>query len=372
MDPLIGNRKLEHLRIVYSEDVAFPDLCDKLYSGIKLIHQGLPRLDYKDIDLSIEFLGYNLSAPIMITGMTGGHSDLIKINESLAKIAEKYRIAIGVGSQRPILVKPGDKDVLESYRVVRRNARNVPVIGNIGANTLQDYSIDEIVRLVDMIDADALAIHLNPGQEVIQPEGDTRFGDVILDKIGELLDKINVPIIVKEVGNGLSMETVKHFRSIGVRYFDVAGACGTNWILVEKYRSSDKLKKKVADRLADWGIPTPLSVIEARYSAPDSFIIASGGVWDGVRAAKNIILGANMVGFARSILIKLIEGFDKATEYVESFIDELRTTMFLIGADSIKSLHSKPVVLSGDIRLYMVQRGIDPEVYERIRKGLEA
>jgi isopentenyl-diphosphate delta-isomerase len=357
---------LEHLRIVYEKDIVFPSRCRELYDSIMLIHQGFPGIDYDEVDLRFRFLGYQLSAPIMITGMTGGHRDLIDINGSLAKLAEEYRIAIGVGSQRPILVKPSS-DVIESYRVVRKYAANVPVIGNIGANTLQDYDVKDIVRLVEIINADALAIHLNPAQEIIHPEGDTRFDEKVLDKVNELIDRLDKPVIIKEVGNGLSMETVKKFRSIGIRYFDVSGACGTNWILVEKYRSSSPIKRIIADELSNWGIPTPLAVIEARYTAPDSIIIASGGVWDGIKAVKNLVLGADMVGFARPVLVNLLEGYDKAREYIERYIMEMKTVMFLIGAKNLEQLHRKPVILLNNIKDYMIQRGIDPEVYNEVR-----
>ncbi len=370
MDRFIFNRKLEHIRIVLEEEVSFPDQCRDIYNNISLIHQAFPRMNLEDIDLSMKFLGYELSAPLLITGMTGGHERLVKINKKLAELAEKYKIAIGVGSQRPLLVKPNEPGVLQSYLIVRKTARDVPVIGNIGANSLQDYNVDEIIDLVDKIDADALAIHLNPAQEVIQPEGDTRFNEKILDKINKLLDKIHVPVIIKEVGNGLSMETVKLFRSMGIRYFDVAGACGTNWILVEKYRNRDYFKSMIADKLASWGIPTPLSVIEARSTAPDSYIIASGGVWDGIRAVKNLVLGANMAGFARPVLVKLFEGFDKADQFIKLFIEEMKILLFLIGAKNIYELHSKPVILGKIILDYMSQRGIDYKLYDKARRSI--
>ncbi len=366
-DELIFNRKLQHIKIVLTEDVDFPNNCRELYNGIKLVHQALPLVNYDDIDTRIEFLGYQLSAPIIITGMTGGHKGVTKINYELARLAEEYRIAIGVGSQRPLTIDPNN-DVIESYRIVRKTAPDAPIVGNIGANTLNDLDTEKVLELISILDADALAVHLNPAQEAIQPEGDTRFSETIVDRLVDILDKSPVPIIIKEVGNGLSMETVKILAGLGVRYFDVAGACGTNWILVEKYRSENRTKKMIADLLRQWGIPTPISVIETRYTAPDSFIIASGGVWDALSAVKNLVLGADMIGFAKPILKKLIEEkTEGAKQFLNTMIDGIRTVMFLVGAKNINELYHKPVILPCSLINYMEQRGIDPKIYNEMR-----
>jgi isopentenyl-diphosphate delta-isomerase len=364
-DLSIGNRKLEHIDIVINKDVDFPDHCDKLYNSIILVHKAFPEIRLEDIDLSINFLGYKLRCPVMITGMTGGLREVIDINEKLASIAEKLGIAIGVGSQRAMLIHRGDPDVIRSYRIVRDTASHVPVIGNIGINTLNDLSIDDVEYLVKTIDADALAIHLNPAQEAIQLEGDTRFNKELLGRIEEILDHIDVPIIIKEVGNGLSMETVYTFRSIGIKYFDVSGACGTNWILVEKYRlGKDDSRRDIAEKLSSWGIPTPYALIESRYAAPDSFIIASGGVWDGVRAAKLLVLGADMIGLAKPVIKELLtKGVDSAIKYLETLIETMKTVFFLIGARNVSEAHDKPVVLLEPFKTYLSSRGINIEEY---------
>jgi isopentenyl-diphosphate delta-isomerase len=364
-DPGISSRKLEHIDIVINRDVDFPDHCDKLYDSIILVHKAFPEISLEDIDLSINFLGYKLRYPVMITGMTGGVREAININEKLALIAEKLGIAIGVGSQRAMLIHRGDPDIIRSYRIVRDTASHVPVIGNIGLNTLNDLSIEDIEYLVKSIDADALAIHLNPAQEAIQPEGDTRFNKELLDRVEEILDNIDVPIIIKEVGNGLSMETVYAFRSIGIKYFDVSGACGTNWILVEKYRlKSSDVRRNIAEKLSGWGIPTPYSLIETRYAAPDSFIIASGGVWDGVKAAKLIVLGADMIGLAKPVIKELLtRGVDSAIKYLETLVETMKTVFFLIGARNISDAHDKPVVLLEPFQTYLSSRGINIREY---------
>ncbi len=372
IDQRILDRKLEHIRIVVEEDVDFPDNCSKIYNGIRLIHQAYPGINLDDVDLSIDFLGYNLKYPIMITGMTGGNPGVKEINKMLALIADEYGIAIGVGSQRAMILHRNDDEIRRSYRVVRETARNVPVIGNIGANTLHDLSISEILDIVQYLEADALAIHFNPAQEAIQPEGDTRFSRNILDKIAELLDALPVPIIVKEVGNGLSYETVKKLHGVGINYFDVAGACGTNWILVEKYRSNNEVRKKIAEDLSNWGIPTPYAVVEARSAAPSSFIIASGGVWSGLRAVINIALGANMVGLAKPLIKNLMKGgIKQARLFMKTFIEEMRIVSFLIGVDNLDKLHRSPIVLPSDMLNYMKQRGLDHLVYGEARRFIK-
>ncbi len=371
---LINLRKLDHIRIVLEKDVDFPGNCKEIYESIVLIHKAFPEMDLEDVDLTTEFLGYTLNAPLMITGMTGGPEETIKINEKLAKLAETHNIAIGVGSQRPLLKHPDNATILRSYRIVREIARDVPVIGNIGANTLQDVDPKRIVKLVELINADAMAIHLNPGQEAIQPEGDTRFNVSILEKIEELLDLLLIPIIIKEVGNGLSLEVVKKFSNMGIRYFDVAGACGTNWILVEKYRQKTSGEDKIiAEKFSKWGLPTPFSIIEARYASPQSTIIASGGVWDGVRAIKNIVIGADLNGLAKPILKKLLlEGYDSASKFIETYIKEMKLTMFLIGATNLNDAKRKPVILLEPFISYFKMRGINLENYLRyIRAGVK-
>ncbi|ADI32730.1 type 2 isopentenyl-diphosphate Delta-isomerase [Staphylothermus hellenicus] len=372
MDRNIGERKLEHIDIILKENVDFSDHCSEIYDSIMLVHQAFPKIDLEETDLRIDFLGYTIKAPLMITGMTGGHRNVTKINEKLARLAQELGIAIGVGSQRPMIIYRENSDVLKTYRIVRKTAQDVPVIGNIGINTINDLSINDVEFLIKSIEADALAIHLNPAQEAIQPEGDTRFSDNVIAKIEEVLDNIDVPVIIKEVGNGISMETASLFRSIGIRYFDVSGSCGTNWILVEKYRSrTPEYKRRIAEILSKWGIPTPLAIIETRNAAPDSFIIASGGVWDGLKAVKSLVLGANMVGIAKPIIYLLLkQGYNKAYEFLYTYIETIRTILFLIGAKNPNEARGKPVVLFEPILSYFKQRKIDLENYiQFVRKG---
>jgi isopentenyl-diphosphate delta-isomerase len=370
----IVKRKFEHIEISLREDVVYPDNCIDLYEEIILIHQAIPGLSLSDIDLTTHFLGYELHAPLVIEGMTGGYPDLGKLNENFAKLASEFKIALGLGSQRPIVIHGFSQEVVETYRIARRIATDVPLIGNIGISQLRELKVEEIRKLVESINADALAIHLNPAQEIIQAEGDTYFKDDLIERVRELVKELGVPIIIKEVGTGLSIETVAKLRDVGVNIFDIAGACGTNWITIEALRNPENsLKRSLGLSLsrARWGIPTPLSLIEARYVAPSSTIIGSGGVWNGIYAAKLLALGADLIGFARPVLKAFMTGgYEAMKKYVELYISELKAVMFLVGASSVKELRRKPVVLGTKIRNYIQQRGIDPDLYiSRFRLG---
>ncbi|MEM1612797.1 MAG: type 2 isopentenyl-diphosphate Delta-isomerase [Desulfurococcaceae archaeon] len=374
MDEVHIRRKLEHIGICLKEDTTFENNCKELFDEIILIHQALPGVDYNEVDLSTEFLGYELKAPLVIEAITGGHVQVKAVNEKLAMIANEYGISIGTGSQRPILTSNFSDEVIETYRVVRERARDVPVIGNIGITQIRLLSVEDVKRLVDSIQADALAIHLNPAQELVQPEGDRNFKKDILLRIADLVKELGIPIMVKEVGNGLSMETIKSFQEMGVRIFDVAGACGTNWVKVEAYRNPEKsLLREVGLSLSNhkWGIPTPLSLIESRAASPDSTIIASGGVWNGIYAAKMFALGADLAGFARPILKALVEhGYEGARKYLERYIAELRAVVFLAGAENVRELRAKPIVLGPRLVGYMSARGINVEDYiKKTRRG---
>lgn len=347
------------------DNVVFPGTCDHVYNEILLVHRALPGLSLNSVDLSLRFLGYELEAPLLIEAITGGLPISKTINEGLAKIAREFQIAIGVGSQRPLLQTSFKQDVVDTYRVVREIASNVPVIGNIGVAQLREVGIDVLKKLVDVINADALAIHLNPAQEAVQPEGDVDFSEDLYYRIHDVVRELGVPVIIKEVGHGLSMEVVSKLVELGVRYVDTAGACGTNWALVEAYRNpAESINYYVGLDLSNWGIPTPLSVVESRSVSKDLVVIASGGVWSGLKALKTLVLGANLVGFARPLLKALLEqGLEGARLFVKHYLATLRTAMFLIGAGSIRDLCRAPVVLGPTIVNYLAQRGINPVEY---------
>lgn len=367
----IANRKLQHLKLSVRDDVTYEDLCKPLFYEINLVHRAFPGLRLDDITLKTKFIGYSLNAPILIEAMTGGVPEAKALNSYLARLASEFKIAIGLGSQKPIVASKFNSAVIDTYRVVRDTASDVPVIGNIGITQLLNTDLTELLHAMDVVGVDAIAIHLNPAQEIVQPEGDRDFSMEILDRFKELVRSAGKPVIVKEVGHGLSMEVVQLFSSIGVKVFDVAGACGTSWIKVEALRCrEDMICHHIGNRLHEewWGIPTPLSVIEARFADRKARVIASGGVWSGIKAAKMLALGADMVGFARPLLKALIEeGFNGAYKYLERYITELKTVMFLVGAEKPDDLCKTPLVIGRRILDYLSVRGIDPLQYLNTR-----
>ena len=366
-----SSRKLEHILMVTTSKVESAE--STLLEYVRVIHNPLPELDLDDVDLSVEFCGgKRLRAPLMITGMTGGHPDVAWINSELASLAEEYGIAMGVGSQRAGIEDPR---VAESFRAARKAAPGAVIVANLGAPQLsKGYGLREAREAVDMVEADALAIHLNPGQEAFQDEGDPYYRGVI-ERIAELVEGLGVPIIVKEVGTGLSREAVAQLRAVGVRCFDVAGLGGTNWIKVEVLRSKSKHgePRRPAGPLADyWGNPTAIAVMEARDAAPDSFIIGSGGVRNGLDVARVIALGADMGGIALPVLRSLMSGGrDAARRLVEAIIYQVKASTYLAGGRSVYDLWRARVAVWGRLLEEASYRGLDVGYYLKVRR-LEA
>jgi len=359
------SRKLEHIDIVLSQSVEGPGAT--WLEHVHLVHRAAPEVDFDEVDLQVRFLGKRLRAPIVITGMTGGHRDVAHVNKALAEAAEEFGIALGVGSQRAAIEDPSRA---ESFSIARKVAPNAVIIANIGAPQLvRGYGVGEVRRAIEMIDADAVAIHLNPAQEVIQPEGEPSYRGV-LKRIESIASAIEKPVIVKETGCGLSMEVVEELKRIGIRVVDVSGYGGTNWVLVEKHRAErrgEELKALIAGDLSLWGIPTAASIIEARYAAPDLTIIGSGGIRSSLDAAKAIALGADLVGIARPALEAYYSG--RLKTYLKSLIHGIKAVLFLTGSKSVYELRQKPVVITGPLREWMAERRIDREAYEMARRG---
>jgi isopentenyl-diphosphate delta-isomerase len=357
-------RKLDHILITYSKPV---ESSSTMLDEVILIHQSLPELSLDDVNTKVWFLGKKLDSPLMITGMTGGHPLGAEINAILAEVAEEHRIALGVGSQRAALEK---ESLAYSYRVAREKAPSIPLIANIGAPQLVSKDFLNLAeKAVEMIEADALAIHLNPAQESFQPGGDTVYRGV-LDSIGKIVDELGVPVIVKETGSGFSMETVRALYERGVRIIDVSGAGGTSWIKVEKYRASsmeEKVLSEAAETFSLWGIPTAISVIEARHVSGDLTIIASGGIRTGLDIAKSIAIGADVAGIALPALKKALESRIALSNYIRRLKYELKVAMFLTGSLDTTQLRTKPVVLGTNLVNWLRQRGIDPLYY--IKEG---
>lgn len=315
----IQKRKKEHIEVVLKKDIQYEKSAG--FENVEFIHVALPEMDFEEIDTSVEFLGKKLKAPLIIEAMTGGFEGGEKINKALAKAAEKIGIAFGLGSQRAMLEDKKDK----SY-FVREVAPNIPIIGNIGAVQLRKYGVKELEWLVSECDLDALAIHLNPLQEALQPNGDREFSG-ILERIGKVCEGLSVPVIVKETGAGIDRKVAFKLKEAGVTWIDVAGAGGSSWSKVEYLRG------KGVKGFEEWGIPTAESIVECKGVLP---VIASGGLRSGIDCAKSIALGAEMSGAAYPFLKALNSG--KLESTIEEWILQLKMCMFLTGSKNIEQL----------------------------------
>jgi isopentenyl-diphosphate delta-isomerase len=330
-----ASRKSEHVRIVLDQDVA----AKGIYTGFaayRLPHTALPELDLAEIDLATTFLGKPMRAPLLVSSMTGGAHDVARINLALAEAAQTLGLAMGVGSQRAAI---RDERLAYTYQV-RRVAPTMPLLANLGAVQLNyGYGVDECRRAVDMIEADALILHLNALQEAVQPEGNTNFKG-LLGRIEQVCARVGVPVIVKEVGNGIGASTARRLVDAGVWAIDVAGAGGTSWSEVERFRHSSASGARVAGAFAGWGIPTTEAIRQVRALLPDTTLIGSGGIRSGVDIAKAIALGADLCGTAKPALAPAVEerGAAAVIEGLQSYIDELRVAMFCSGCGDLAAL----------------------------------
>ncbi|MDY6784131.1 MAG: type 2 isopentenyl-diphosphate Delta-isomerase, partial [Cyanobacteriota bacterium] len=319
-------RKADHLRICLEENVQF----ERKTNGLErygFIHCGLPELDYGEIDLSVRFLGKLLGAPLLISSMTGGTPQAKAINSSLARVAQTYKLAMGVGSQRAAIERP---ELAETF-AVRSLAPDIPLFANLGAVQLNyGYGLDECRQAVDLLEADALILHLNPLQECIQPRGDRNFRGII-DKIAILCSKLPVPVIVKEVGNGISAKVAQQLIEAGVSAIDVAGAGGTSWAKVESQRAEKEMQRRLGQTFANWGLPAAECLVSIRQTNSEIPLIASGGLRNGLDAAKAIALGADLAGFAFPFLQAASESPQALENLVELLIAELTTVLFCTG-----------------------------------------
>ena len=354
---LTKNRKSDHLRICLTEDVQ----ARKVTAGfeeVHLLHRAVPDFSLDDIDTAVSLFGKELKVPIIIEAMTGGTHDAAKINGNLAEAAENFGLAMGVGSQRVALETP---NLENTFGVARERGPHVFLIANLGLpQILAEDGLEAVQKAVQMIDADALAVHLNILQESIQHEGDTSFNRVF-ERLREVSSKLSIPIIIKETGAGMSSEVVKLLNVSGVKGIDVAGAGGTSWAAVESYRERGK-KRQLGLTFWDWGIPTAVSVVEASLSS-ELTIIASGGVRTGLDAAKAISLGADAVGLAWPLLKPAVEGH--LDHVLSILIEEFRTGMFLTGSKIVQDLKRRPVVVTGKTGEWLSLRGFRPEELAR-------
>jgi isopentenyl-diphosphate Delta-isomerase len=332
-DAPIESRKIEHIKINLEQDVR-SDLTSGLENYL-FTHEALPELDLDSIDSSVILFGKKLAAPILISSMTGGSEMAGLINQHLAEAAQECKVAMGVGSQRAALE---DTKYIPTFSIARKSAPDILLFANLGAVQLNyGYGIDDCRRAVDMIQADALYLHLNPLQEAVQPGGDTNFYN-LASKIELICKKLEVPVLVKEVGWGISERTAKILAECGVVAIDVAGAGGTSWSQVEMHRATDEFSRQLAATFVGWGISTADSILNVKKAAPEMSIFASGGLKDGMDIVKCIALGATLGGLAGRILKEAVISERKSIDLIMLLKKQIQITMFGIGAGTLNEL----------------------------------
>lgn len=347
---MISDRKLEHLRLCLHSNVEYHKKTG--LQDVELVHRALPEADLGDINLSCSLLGKEMEAPLIITAITGGHPQSREVNRKLASAAAKHGIGMGLGSQRAGIENP---ELRSTYTVAREEAPDTLLMGNIGAAQL-----DLAPAAVEMMALDALAVHLNPLQEAIQPEGDLDSRGY-LDRIRETAASLEVPLVVKETGAGIRGEEAHLLEQSGAAALDVAGAGGTSWAAVEAYRSQDK---GLGELFWDWGITTAACTVEAVHNVQIP-VISSGGIRTGLDAAKALALGASAVGIALPALKACYQGEETLDTYLERFLRELRVAMFLVGASNLEELKKADLVIRGETRDWLRERGYETQHYAR-------
>ncbi len=359
----VKQRKIEHVTVALGQDVSAPQRAN--WGDIHFVHQALPEVDLDGIDTSVSFLNRRLRYPLFISSLTGGHPDVTTINRNLARAAETYGLALGVGSQRAAIVNP---DVADSYAITRETAPNAFLIANIGAPQLiaqakhEAFTPEQVQRAIDMIGANALAVHMNSLQEAAQPEGDRRaVGEA--DALRKMVQQVHIPVIAKETGAGVCREQAMLLRSCGVSAIDVGGAGGSSMAVMEAARSQsrgDERTMNIGLLYRDWGIATPIAVVEAGSAKLP--LISTGGVRNGLDIARALALGATLVGMGFPFLKAASESYDSVSELLEKVIAELKVAMQLSGAATIEQLRQVDVVVMGETREWLTLRGFDEEL----------
>lgn len=361
----IKKRKSSHLQICLDENVQARRVTTG-FEDVLLVHRALPEIERENIDLSTIVFGHKFSAPIVVGAMTGGTPEATRINTAIAEAVEELRLGMGVGSQRAAIEDPR---LEKTFSITREKAPTAFLIANIGGPQLvKGYGVKEAKKALDMMEADALAIHLNPLQEAIQPEGETNY-EGLLCKIEEIAQLLEVPVIVKETGAGIAAEEAKRLESGGVAGLDVAGVGGTSWAAVEYHRAK-RVKNEFRQRLGkafwDWGIPTAASLVEVVQSV-HLIVLASGGVRSGIDVAKALALGGSLASTSLSILRPATKGSREVKKSLHLIEEELRNAMFLLGAETITELSEAPAVITGKTAEWLKARGFQPEIYARRR-----
>lgn len=351
-DETTARRKDAHLDLCASEEVA-PRENSTLFNDVRLIHSSLPELAVDQIDLSTQWFGKTLKAPLLITGMTGGTERAMQVNRDLARVADEFGVAFGVGSQRAMAERP---ELAQTFSV-RDVAPNTVVIGNLGVVQASNMTIDQIRRLTDAIGADGLAIHLNPGQELNQPEGDRDFQRGYLT-ITAVARAYGDKLIVKETGCGISPDVARRLTECGVKNIDVSGLGGTSWVRVEELRSSG-VAREVGALFSGWGIPTAAAVVGARRSVPSNVkLVASGGVRNGLELAKALAVGADLGGMALPFFrAQQVGGVEAVRRAITAVIQALTQTLALTGSKDVAELRQKPRVITGELKDWLAGLG---------------
>ena len=356
-------RKADHIKICLNQKAQARKVTTG-FEDVYFVHRALPEIDKQEIDLSTTVFDHRFSAPLIVGAMTGGTAEATRINAAIAEAVEKLGLGMGVGSQRAAIE---DAKLAKTFAIARKKAPTAFLIANIGGVQLvHGYGLKEVKKAIEMIDADAVAIHLNPLHEATQPEGQTSFKGV-LAKIGEIARGLDKPVIVKETGSGIAAEEAQKLEAAGVKGIDVGGAGGTSFAAVEYYRAKEKentVQRFLGDVFWDWGIPTVASLAETTQSVKIP-VIASGGVRNGADIAKALALNASLASLSQPVLQAAIKGA-KDTENMLSFlIEELRNAMFLVGAEKVDHLKKAAIVVTGKTAVWLKTRGFNIENYAR-------
>jgi len=353
-------RKADHIKICL-EQKAQARKATTGFNHVHLIHKALPEVDRSKIDLSTVFLGHKFQAPIIVGAITGGTEEAAEINASIAEAIDKLGLGMGVGSQRAAIE---DKQFAKTFAIARKKAPSAFLMANIGGVQLvHGYGVKEVKKAMAMIDADAVAIHLNALQEAVQPEGQANF-EGVLAKIAELAGNLDKPVVVKETGAGMAAEEAKDLEAAGVKAIDVGGLGGTSFAAVEFYRSKKEMDRFQAEAFWDWGIPTAVSLVEATQTVKIP-VIASGGLRTGTDVAKALALGASLCSVSQPVLEVAVKGAKETEKLLTCFVDGLRNAMFLVGGKKIVDLAKVPVVITDKAAKWLTARGFNVEGYAR-------
>jgi len=356
-------RKAEHIRISLNHNVQARRITTG-FEDVHFVHKALPEVDMQKISLFTTVFGHKFAAPLIVGAITGGTSEATKINSVIAEAVEELGLGMGVGSQRAAIE---DKKLERTFAVVRKKAPTAFLIANLGGVQLVNgYGLKEVRKAIEMIDADAIAIHLNPLQEAVQPEGQTNF-EGILQRMHEIAEDLDKPVIAKETGAGIAAEEARKLESAGVKGIDISGAGGTSWAAVEYYRAKERgnsSQRRLGDVFWDWGIPTTVSIVEVSKTVKVP-VIASGGVREGADVAKALGLGACLASLSQPMLHAAIRGVRETVEALTLLMEELRNAMFLVGAESARDLQRARLVVTGRTAEWLRTRGFNIEDYAR-------